>query len=88
MRELLTTKLEAPSRPFDELSPVTPWNGTQVAGGKGSMTDAGTRVPLIANWPAGIKQPGRIVDDLVEFCETLVATPERKRASCAKRDSS
>ena len=50
---------------------VTPWNGTKVAGGKGSMTDAGTRVPLIASWPAGIKQPGRVVDDLVEFCDML-----------------
>jgi arylsulfatase A len=50
---------------------VTPWNGTKVAGGKGSMTDAGTRVPLIASWPAGIKQPGRVVDDLVEFCDVM-----------------
>ena len=50
---------------------VTPWNGTKVAGGKGSMTDAGTRVPLIASWPAGIKQPGRVVTDLVEFCDVM-----------------
>ena len=50
---------------------VTSWNGTKVAGGKGSMTDAGTRVPLIASWPAGIKQPGRVVDDLVEFCDLM-----------------
>ena len=50
---------------------VTPWNGTKVAGGKGSMTDAGTRVPLIANWPAGIRRPGRVVHDLVEFCDLM-----------------
>ncbi len=50
---------------------VTSWNGTKVAGGKGTMTDAGTRVPLIASWPAGIKQPGRVVDDLVEFCDLM-----------------
>ncbi len=50
---------------------VTPWNGTKVAGDKGNMTDAGTRVPLIASWPAGIKQPGRVVDDLVEFCDVM-----------------
>ena len=50
---------------------VTPWNGTKVVGGKGSMTDEGTRVPLIASWPAGIKQPGRVVDDLVEFCDVM-----------------
>jgi arylsulfatase A len=38
---------------------VTAWNGRRVAGAKGTMTDAGTRVPLIASWPAGIKKPGR-----------------------------
>jgi len=48
---------------------VTPWNGTKVIGGKGSMTDTGTRVPLIINWPEGIKKPGRVVDDLVEFTD-------------------
>ena len=50
---------------------VTSWNGTKVVGRKGSMTDAGTRVPLIASWPAGIKQPGRVVDDLVEFSDLM-----------------
>ena len=50
---------------------VTPWNGTQVVGGKGTMTDEGTRVPMIASWPAGMKQPGRVVDDLVEFCDVM-----------------
>jgi arylsulfatase A len=35
------------------------------------MTDAGTRVPMIVNWPAGIKKPGRVVDDLVEFCDVM-----------------
>ena len=35
------------------------------------MTDAGTRVPLIASWPTGIKQPGRVVDDLVEFSDLM-----------------
>ena len=50
---------------------VTPWNGTEVVGGKGTMTDMGTRVPFIANWPAGIKRRGIVVDDLVEFCDML-----------------
>ncbi|MEX2303523.1 MAG: sulfatase-like hydrolase/transferase, partial [Bryobacterales bacterium] len=36
---------------------------TVVAGGKGYMTDAGTRVPLIANWQ-GVCPPGRVTDDL------------------------
>ena len=50
---------------------VTLWNGTKVVGGKGTMTDEGTRVPLIASWPAGIKKPGRVVDDLVEFSDFM-----------------
>jgi len=50
---------------------VTPWNGTEVVGGKGTMTDMGTRVPLIASWPAGIEKTGRVVDDLVEFCDMM-----------------
>jgi arylsulfatase A len=35
------------------------------------MTDMGTRVPLIASWPAGIQQTGRVVDDLVEVCDMM-----------------
>jgi len=50
---------------------VTPWNGSRVVGGKGTMTDEGTRVPMIVSWPAGIRQPGRVVDDLVEFCDVM-----------------
>ena len=50
---------------------VTSWNGTKIAGDKGNMTDAGIRVPLIASWPAGIKKPGRVVDDLVEFSDLM-----------------
>ncbi|MEM9365484.1 MAG: sulfatase-like hydrolase/transferase [Planctomycetota bacterium] len=50
---------------------VTPWNGREVVGGKGTMTDEGTRVPMIASWPAGILDPGRVADDLVEFCDLM-----------------
>jgi arylsulfatase A-like enzyme len=45
-----------------------------VAGGKGYMTDAGTRVPLIANWQ-GVCPPGRVTDDLVDstdFIPTMI----------------
>ena len=50
---------------------VTSWKGTKIAGDKGNMTDAGTRVPLIASWPSGIKKPGRVVDGLVEFSDLM-----------------
>ena len=50
---------------------VTRWKGTKVIGGKGSMTDEGTRVPMIASWPSGIASPGRVTDELVEFCDIL-----------------
>ncbi len=42
----------------------------EVAGGKKQMTDAGTRVPLIANWPGTI-QAGRVSIDLIDFSDFL-----------------
>jgi len=52
----------------------------KVAGSKGSTSDAGTRVPLIANWP-GVIPEGQVCSDLVDFsdflptiCETTGAT--------------
>jgi len=45
-------------------------DGKQIRGGKGLMTDAGTRVPLIAYWPGTIA-PGRVSDDLIEFSDFL-----------------
>jgi len=45
-------------------------HGKMVQGGKRQMTDAGTHVPLIANWPKTI--PGKQVkDDLVDFSDFL-----------------
>lgn len=49
---------------------VSMLNGREVAGGKGSMTDAGTRVPLIASWPGTIPA-GHICSDLVDFSDFL-----------------
>ncbi len=46
------------------------WNGESTRGGKGELTDAGTRVPLLANWP-GTLPPGQVVDDLVDFSDWL-----------------
>jgi len=65
---------------------VTRWNGTKVAGGKGTMTDAGTRVPMIAAWPAGIERPGRVVDDLVEFCDIMPTLCEVTGADLPEND--
>ena len=46
------------------------WNGVETSGGKGELTDAGTRVPLIANWQ-GTLASGQVVDDLVDFSDWL-----------------
>ena len=63
---------------------ITPWKGTKVVGGKGSMTDTGTRVPLIVNWPAGIKKPGRVSDELVEFSDIMPTLCEISGADLPK----
>lgn len=42
-------------------------NGERLSGGKGSMSDSGTRVPLIANWK-GTAKPA-VVDDLVDVTD-------------------
>ncbi len=62
---------------------VSELRGRKVAGGKGKTTDAGTRVPLIVDWPAAAKG-GRVCTDLVDFSDVLptlceaagVAVPE------------
>lgn len=41
-----------------------------IRGGKGLMTDAGTRVPLIARWP-GTTPPGKVFDDLVDSTDFI-----------------
>jgi arylsulfatase A len=42
----------------------------KVEGAKGTMTDAGTRVPLVASWPGTIAA-GRVSDDLVDMTDFL-----------------
>ena len=44
------------------------WNGQDIQGGKGGMTDMGTHVPLIASWP-GIAPKGAVLDDLIDFTD-------------------
>lgn len=45
-------------------------NRTKIKGGKMTMTDRGSRVPLIVSWPGTI-QPGTRCDDLVELADFL-----------------
>jgi arylsulfatase A-like enzyme len=45
-------------------------NGRDVPGGKKQLNNAGTNVPMIANWPGTIKG-GQVVDDLVDFSDLL-----------------
>ena len=45
-------------------------DGTIIKGGKGSMPDAGNRVPFIANWPGTIK-PGQVKQDVIDFSDLL-----------------
>ncbi len=49
--------------------------GKEVVGGKGQLTDAGTNVPLIANW-SGVVDPGQEVEDLVDFSDFLPTLAE------------
>ena len=44
--------------------------GRPVRGGKSTLLDTGTRVPMIANWPGTIA-PGQVVSDLVDFSDFL-----------------
>lgn len=49
---------------------VSMQDGREVPGGKKKLTDDGTNVPLIANWPSTI-EPGQTVDDLVDMSDYL-----------------
>jgi len=49
-----------------------------VVGGKGKLTDAGTRVPLIANWP-GTVPAGKVCDDLIDFSDFMPTFAELAR---------
>jgi arylsulfatase A-like enzyme len=63
---------------------VNTWgDGKKIRGGKGTLTDRGTHVPLMVRWPGNIKA-GSTCDDLIDFsdlfptlCE-LTKTPPPK----------
>jgi arylsulfatase A len=56
------------------------FNDGWVQGGKSYMTDAGTHVPLIANWPGTIP-PGLVSDDLVDFSDFVPTFAEVGKAA-------
>lgn len=62
---------------------VSMQNGKEVPGGKGSLTNAGTNVPLIAFWPGTI-EPGQVVDDLVDFSDFLPTFAELANIAIAE----
>ncbi len=45
-------------------------DGVKIVGGKGKTTDAGTRVPLVVQWPKAVADP-RVSDTLVDFSDFL-----------------
>ena len=55
---------------FVRIPVVSQRNGRLIPGGKGTLLNSGTSVPLIANWPGTIA-PGQAVDDLVDFSDFL-----------------
>ena len=56
--------------------PVSSWMGERtIPGGKGDLTDAGTRVPTIANW-TGRLSPGQSTEVLVDFSDLLPTLAE------------
>lgn len=57
---------------------------TEVKGGKGDPTDAGTRVPLIANWK-GVTPGGAVVDDLIDSTDIYSTIVELGGANYPKR---
>lgn len=62
--------IRAEGRKLIKIPVVSRRNGLDVPGGKKQLNNAGTNVPLIANWPGTIR-PAQVVDDLVDFSDIL-----------------
>jgi arylsulfatase A len=58
----------------------TPVNGRLLSGHKGAMSEGGTRVPMIVNWP-GTTPAGRVNQDLTDFSDFLPTFAELGGAS-------
>ncbi len=55
-----------------------------IPGGKGELTDAGTHVPLIANWPT-VTPEGTVCDDLIDFSDFLPTLAELAGANLPEK---
>jgi arylsulfatase A len=58
-------------------------DGKTIKGGKGTMTDRGTHVPLIVRWPTHIKA-GSTCDDLIDFSDLFPTLCELSGAPLPK----
>jgi arylsulfatase A len=54
-------------------------NGRVIQGGKSSLSDAGTRVPLLARWP-GVVPEGKVCEDLIDVSDFFPTLAELGRA--------
>lgn len=61
------------------------WNGQDIRGGKGGMTDMGTHVPFIASWP-GTAPEGAVYDDPIEFTDFYPTFLEAAGLTAGKND--
>ena len=63
---------------------INEWgDGKKIRGGKGTMTDRGTHVPLIVRWPDHIKA-GSSCDDLIDFSDLFPTLCELTGAALPK----
>ncbi len=63
---------------------VNEWgDGKKIRGGKGTLTDRGTHVPLIVRWPGRIK-PGSTCEDLIDFSDLFPTLCELTGAALPK----
>jgi arylsulfatase A len=53
----------------------SPVRGRMINGWKGSMLEGGSRVPLIASWPA-VTPAGKVLDDIVSFADPYATFAE------------
>ena len=61
------------------------WQGQDITGGKGGMTDMGTHVPFIVSWP-GTAPEGAVYDDLIEFTDFYATFAEAAGVKLGKTD--